>query len=251
MSLFKRKDAEEDENQDTQEEAEEALSLRDLPINDRGMKLEDISNTADPTAPDQDLFEFFNNFNSKMCAADDIFLCGMLLPYKSSLSTKTRNEEENRSFLHMRSESFDETRRSSAKCRIMRSSLSVDCRKLERDSSSSGSSSMAKNSQMTNRVPSEKCELSSRRRPKWYLLMFGSMRSPAEMEMKDIRNRLRRRDPRTTVLFPELEKRGREVAVGKEEGKRAWKLLRALSCKGHANAVVTPSFGSIQHVPSM
>lgn len=232
--------------EDTQEEEgeEEALSLCDLAIDKGGENGEYYSsNEPNHTTPDRDLFEFFNDLNQEMCAADEIFLSGKILPFKSSSVANTRRDEDgNRSsFFDMRSGSLDEGRGSRMKYH-----------KLERASSSMESTQ--KQTQMTNRVRNGKGvgigEMSAGRascRPKWYLLMLGSMRGPpVEMEMRDIRNRQRRRNPPPGPLFQACERREGAVSGGKEaERKTAWKLLQALSCKGHANSVITDPFGYI------
>ncbi|KAJ8617135.1 hypothetical protein MRB53_013321 [Persea americana] len=241
-------DAQESEGGEEEEEEEEALSLCDLAIDKGTTEKEDDSNEANRDNPDQDRFEFFNDLNTEMCSADDIFLSGRILPFKSSSVTHAqRNEDGNLDFLHMRSGSVDETRCSRTRYHT-----------LERASSSKESTK--KQTQIVNRVQNGKRvgigEVSAGRvsyRPRWCLLIFGSMRGPpVEMEMKDIRHRQMRRNPPPGSLFRASERREGAVSGGKEaEGKISWKLLRALSCKGHANSVATDPFRCIPHVRTM
>ncbi|KAG0470713.1 hypothetical protein HPP92_017413 [Vanilla planifolia] len=61
---------------------------------------------------------------------------------------------------------------------------------------------------------------------KWPLLVLGSMRLPAEMEMNDIRNRLKHRAPAAELTAPGW-------------WKSRWGILRVLSCKAAENTVTT------------
>ncbi|KAG9455857.1 hypothetical protein H6P81_000365 [Aristolochia fimbriata] len=199
-------------------ESDEALSLCDLPIKD-GEKEED---PREPS-PDQDMFEFFSDVSTEMCAAEDVFLSGTILP--NSYRAPSKEDEEKKkpnnssckrgSCTHHRSYSLD------ALYQEPRSNSRSNYRKLQRASSAESP-----------KVGSGKCFRlsSSRRQHKWHLLTFGLIKPPAEMEMEDIRNRQRRLN--RSLLFPSLDSAA-SVAGGREEGnKNSWRLLRALSCKG-------------------
>ncbi|KAH0461199.1 hypothetical protein IEQ34_008774 [Dendrobium chrysotoxum] len=62
------------------------------------------------------------------------------------------------------------------------------------------------------------------------LFVLGSVRFPAEMEMKDIRSRQRRHGPPATS-DESAENGGR---------KNRWRILRALSCKAAENSAISP-----------
>lgn len=65
---------------------------------------------------------------------------------------------------------------------------------------------------------------------KWHLLVFGSIRFPAEMEMKDIRNRQRRRGLLAMA----------EDITDNSGRKSRWRILRALSCKAAESSAISP-----------
>ncbi|XP_068653412.1 uncharacterized protein [Aristolochia californica] len=193
-------------------DADEALSLCDLPIKDGG------SEDRREPSPDKDMFEFFSDVSAEMCAAEDVFLRGTIVPNSYRAPSKEEKKNTNHaskrgSSTHQRSYSLDTL------FQEPRSGSHRNYRKLQRASSAESP-----------KVGSGKClRVSSSRRHKWHLLTFGLIRPPAEMEMEDIRNRQRRLNP--SPLFPSGDPGS--VAGGREEGnKNSWRLLRALSCKG-------------------
>ncbi|XP_058068569.1 uncharacterized protein LOC131217649 [Magnolia sinica] len=205
-------------------------------------KCRNITTGKDRSTQNQEFFEFFNDFNSEMCAADDIFFGGKILPYNNPILCKTIEGNQPWPTFHMRSKLLDVSHGPHA----ARHSFSADYQKLERVSGSTTPSTP-----MPKRVSGSKCngdgDFSPQKvsRPKWYFLMFGSVTAPpVKMEMNDIRSRLRRRSPPGSIIAtPECNRR-QTVSVSREpEGKSCWKLLRVLSCQGHANAVITPSLG--------
>ncbi|XP_058113756.1 uncharacterized protein LOC131256748 [Magnolia sinica] len=235
------------------DDREESLSFCDLPIAKDVNGGGNIAREENGRPPNQDFFEFFNELGDEMSAAEDIFLQWKLLP-------NMKNERQNRcnfikkSFFHPRSESSNELHRSRPDVRPERNRFSAEYRKSERPSSSSSNTpTQSLAVQMPRRVPRGRCdsppERKSPARPKWYLLMFGSMKVPAEMEMKDIRTRQRRRNlSSSATLFPSLD-RSRTVSVKTEEdGKRPKKLLRAFSCRDQDAAAVTASLSCMPHV---
>ncbi|KAL5973996.1 hypothetical protein ACLOJK_030656 [Asimina triloba] len=156
----------------------------------------------------QEFFEFFNDFTSEMCAADDVFLCGKLLPSTAPLLRQTRKAEPQLDAIHHL--------KLQAKDRKGSCSVGVDYRKLVSSPRPDSGGKACCGGDGGERVS----------RPKWYFLMFGSVVAPpTKMEMNDIRSRL---------------KRGNS-SDGRKTANAGWKLLRALSCQGHASAVVTPS----------
>ncbi|KAK1316803.1 hypothetical protein QJS10_CPA05g02343 [Acorus calamus] len=165
------------------------------------------------------LFEFDSDSTSEMCAAEDVFLRGRLLPYRPPQTTE--EEQPKPTTHHGKTESFDESNRGSAKGRFLKggsSSSSLEYRKLRRARSE--------------RPPPP----ASAAKPNWYWIVFGSVKLPGEMEMRDIRSRQRRRQPPPP---PPLSLEGRKTASGKSGS--GWRLLKSLSCKGHddiSNAVI-------------
>ncbi|KAG1326417.1 serine/arginine repetitive matrix protein 1-like [Cocos nucifera] len=180
--------------------------------------------------PPTDTFEFFSGDLStaeEMCSADDVFHQGQLLPYKplppqpSPAKTSDAPAPQIAPFDHRRSESLDRINRPRGGAR-----LPGKYRRLRR---------VVSDSDPRTPLPPP----TPRQRPKWYLVVFGPVRVPAAMEMKDIRNRQRRR------RSPSLAEGGR---LGYEGGSRPWKLLQSLSCKGTESAVVSPPPSFVSHV---
>ncbi|KAL5699221.1 hypothetical protein ACHQM5_030156 [Ranunculus cassubicifolius] len=235
-------------------EAEEALSLRDLPIQRNSTN--DKENILQSSSDDQGIFEFYTSITKTehMRPADDIIFGGKLLPYKSPNSfTPTSNktsrfdERQRRNILHRKSESLNSLQRSqsSAKERLARSSHSLNYRKLHRDSSTPKISRSTSRNDGVSAVTTSCFGKTDSSKPKWRVLAFGFMGTPTEMELKDIRNRQSRRSPAT--LFPSFD--GEERDSGrKDEEKGSWKLLRVLSCKGEANGVITEALTCIRQV---
>ncbi|XP_042484979.1 uncharacterized protein LOC122065238 [Macadamia integrifolia] len=253
-------------------DAEESLSFCDLPIYDKSEASTTTTsnwneNDDDPPrmSTDQELFEFFSDLKADMCPADDVIFCGKLISYKEKECHHAEDKNQIldvfdddvddgnqtctfKSFFRQRrrrSESWNSLQRSqtSAKERFMR----TDYQKLRRVSTST------KNPvEPIDRYVSGKClgkgnfsshpTSSAPARPRWPLLMFGMVNVPKEMELKDIRNRQNRLNP--TLLFPESDAAGggsEKVRVRREEEKGSWRLLRALSCRGHGSAAVAVS----------
>ncbi|PIA28662.1 hypothetical protein AQUCO_06800083v1 [Aquilegia coerulea] len=252
------------ENNEIQEDSDtdEALSLCDLPLGGE----QDSTNTYDysskghrTSSSDQELFEFFIDLKTEtknMSSAEDIILSGKLLPYRSpttplskfsnKTSTKCVDDVDYQRFefpskkliRHRKSESLSDLqdqRSQSSKVGFIRKSHSLDYKQLSRDSSS-------KMTRTRSFAPSNDRLLSGK--PRWRLLMFGFMRTPTEMELKDIKNRQNRRIPATMFSKHDGEE---TVSVRREEGKGSWRLLRVLSCKGEVNGVI-PSLSCIPHV---
>ncbi|XP_061361638.1 uncharacterized protein LOC133305431 [Gastrolobium bilobum] len=236
------------ESQEEEGEEEEALSLCDLPLNHNSTSLDDKSFTKILRSQDND--EFFNGFSSSsssdMCPADDIIFCGKLVPFKDKNDNPQKNlvVEQTKSLTHRRrSESLSSVTRSNSvsTCTgsrhvIMRNSRSLDYSRL-RDSSTAPE--IDRNSSSRSVAASEVVAKKAMK-PRWYSLMFGTMKLPPEMELNDIKNRQVRRNPSTT-MFPATDS-GKKLAVNRSSGKVSWRILKALSCKDHSSVAVTTSF---------
>ena len=224
-------------------EEEEALSLCDLPISAAGKDFSPGGRRSSSEPPE--LFEFFSDLSYEMSPADEIIFCGKLMPFKEAQIREIRgNKQENvhkQAAFRRRSESLSElqtSRSNSTKGHLVRNSRSLDYRKLYRSSSSKTDiSEMDRNS--SGKI-SGRSDISFRKvlKSRWYLLMFGQVKFPPEMELRDIKSRQVRRNPAT--LFPSLDA-GANSPVKRSSGKCSWGLLRALSCKD-ASVVVTASF---------
>lgn len=225
------------ERDDDQEdsEAEEALSLCDLVLGD------DHKNTSDIKEANIQIsskFEFYTHLNTQtMRAAEDIMFHGKLLPYRPPPLLPASGNH------HRKSDSLSQLQ-APPKVRF-----TDDYTKLRRDASARmvRAKSMP---QPNNRGYADKCfgkcdNSIKTAKPKWRLLMFGSLRTPTEMELKDIRNRQNRRIP--TTWFPSGEEQ-KMSPDKRDEQKGSWRLLRALSCKGETNGVITEALGCIRQV---
>lgn len=244
-----------------QEEEEEALSLCDFPLNDNKKETANTSSqqTRRSSSEPPEFFEFFSDLSSEMCSADDIFFCGKLIPFKGQYLSppiqthKTHiNEDKKHISFRRRSESLSGlhtsvTRSNSAKNKgLMRNSRSLDYRKLERHSSSqkaSPASDIDRNSSAKSVGKGDVIVKKAPTKPRWYLLMFGVVKPPTEMELRDIKNRQVRRNPSMTMFPPVVETNGKKSLVNRSSiSKGSCRLLRVLSCKDPATVAVTTSF---------
>ncbi|KAJ0089589.1 hypothetical protein Patl1_14270 [Pistacia atlantica] len=179
---------------DSQEEEEEALSLCDFPLDENnGNNFQETttrshsnSNTTRRTSSssstepgDPEFFEFLSNLSSEMRAAEDIIFCGKLIPHQQQQQQQFSSKEHRHGDFRRRSESLSELQSSRSKSKILRSSRSLDYQKLYRVSSSK-TSSVGK-SDNVNKIRAVK--------PWWYLLMFGMVKFPPEMDLRDIKSR--------------------------------------------------------------
>lgn len=242
------------------EEAEEALSLCDLPLDNEAQEFDDLSTKfLKARCSSSEFFEFFSDHSSDsfMCSAEDIIVCGKLIPFKENTPSpqapkakpKHDHQKEQTAF-RRRSESLSGietpvTRSSSSKNKIMMTnSRSLDYRKLHRQSSMvSPVPEMERNSSVRS-VGSSKSDKKSTSsgKPKWSFLLFGIVKFPAEMDLSDIKSRQERKNP-STILFPDTSSgKCSSVSRSNSGNKGSWKLLRALGCQDHASVSVTASF---------
>jgi hypothetical protein len=79
-------------------------------------------------------------------------------------------------------------------------------------------------------------------KPRWYLLMFGVVKPPTEMDLSDIKSRQVRRNSSMT-MFPPVDTDGKKAPVSQSSiSKGSCRLLRVLSCKDPASVAVATSF---------
>ncbi|KAL1086137.1 hypothetical protein V6Z11_D08G096900 [Gossypium hirsutum] len=242
------------QNQAEQED-EEALSLCNFPLDviktnpenyhlGKVSALQGLSRRSSSDAGPE-LFEFLSDLSSDMCPADDIIFCGKLIPLnEQSIPFQTRKDcsfEEGREnhVLRKRSESLSElrsdsiTRTGSTKeyTKLLRNSRSLDYKKLRRyDMDRNPSTRSGGKSE----VPTKKLI-----KRKWYVFMFGMVKFPPEMELKDIKIRQCRRNP--SIMFPTAEDGGKKHSGNRSSGKGSWSLLKALSCRDHRSVAVAAS----------
>ncbi|XVE98760.1 hypothetical protein REPUB_Repub03eG0136600 [Reevesia pubescens] len=244
---------------DQVEEVQETLSLSNFPLdldsnsnpeNDQMEKMSGQSrNSSSEAAPE--FFEFLSDLSSDMCPADDIIFCGKLIPLKQQpVSFQTQKDHfpfEEKKKIHVlrkRSESLSElrscsiARSNSTKANtLLRNSRSLDYQKLHH--------------YYMERNPSTrsvgKTEVSPKKavKPRWYVFMFGMIKVPTEMDLKDIKSRQFRRNQ--TVMFSTEEEGAKKFGGNRSSGKgSSWSLLKALSCRDHTSIAVTTSFWTPQ-----
>ncbi|XP_027368765.1 uncharacterized protein LOC113874750 [Abrus precatorius] len=230
-----------------EDDEEEALSLCDLPLN-RNSRTPSLDDTSFKKILRPDGSEIFNGFSSSsssdMCPADDIIFCGKLVPFKVEQPLKNLIVEESKSSTRRRrSESLSSVTRSnsvstctSSRRVMMRNSKSLDYSRLREPSAPE----VDRNSSSRSVGASSEAAAKKAMKPRWYSLMFGTMKVPPEMELSDMKNRQVRRNPSTT-LFPGTDSGGKMV-VNRSSGKVSWRILKALSCKDHSSVAVTTSF---------
>ncbi|KAL2232818.1 uncharacterized protein LOC105155893 [Sesamum indicum] len=246
-----------------QEEEEEALSLCDFPLNNSDEQLQDSSKDQDlqdssSHSQPSDFFEFFKVVHSDdMSHAEDIISCGRLI-----VSYKQQQPRFDHRFLitspeHLMSssrrycESLPELNparsngRSSSTRLISRSSRSLDSQKLRWNSSLVIKKSNCQDIHRSFSKGSMKFDgFKGSPKPRWCPLMFGPVKFPPEMDLRDIKSRQVRRSPGS--MFPAVEG-GDRTPVSR---RTSWggDLLRVLSCKKHASVSVTASIGLVSQV---
>ncbi|MFQ6625407.1 hypothetical protein Gotur_005084 [Gossypium turneri] len=221
------------------EEDEEALSLCDLPLeyldtknsptNDHLPNLKHTRTQKSSSEYDPEFFEFFSDKNgSHMCPADDLIFGGKLVPLKQQQQQYFPSQTQSHVLLRKRSESLSELRTQN-RAVLLRNSRSLDYQKPK-----------LHRSDMAER--NSKPEVSSPKKvvkPRWYVFMFGSVKFPPEMELKDIKSRQFRRNP--AIMFPDDGKKMGDNRSS-DKGSSSWCLLKALSCRDYTSVAVTSSF---------
>lgn len=155
---------------------------------------------------DGDLFEFCcTAAMPDMCAADDVITGGKLLPLW--IPPPPPQPQKAQAPDHRRSNSLGDPPHG---CWGGKSTSGGEYRKLRR---------------VPDPEHKETAPDHPRPRPRWYVLVFGSVRVPAAMELKEMRVRQRRRSA--------------PPVAAKDSGERGpWRLLRSLSCKGMETTII-------------
>lgn len=251
--------------EEEEEEEEEALSLCDLPLNENSIDDKSYRRINRPSSL-PDASELFNGFSSSsssdMCPADDIIFCGRLVPFfkdreedhdhdniqpLKNLNAEVNNKNKPPPTRRRRSESVSCVTRSNSvstyggsRRLIMRNSRSLNYSRLRESSSSSSSAPEVDRNSSSRSVASSEAAAKKPVKPRWYSILFGTMKVPPEMELSDMKNRQVRRNS-STSMFPGTDS-CRKVAVNRSSGKVSWGILKALSCKDHNSVAVTTSF---------
>ncbi|KAJ6362223.1 hypothetical protein OIU78_002600 [Salix suchowensis] len=250
----------EEEEEEEEEEDEEALSLCDFPLQGRNKESTNIAtqNSARPSSEPAEFFEFFSDLGSdQMSSAEDIIFHGKLVPFIDPYFTpqnQTKEDKQRISF-RRRCESLSELQSSVSRSNstkngiaLMRNSRSLDYRNLERFSSSKRFSPELdiERSSSLKSIHAKGEVKRTTSKPRWYLLMFGVVRPPTEMDLSDIKSRQVRRNSSMT-MFPHVDTDGKKAPVSQSSiSKGSCKLLRVLSCKDPASVAVATSFLSPQ-----
>ncbi|KAF2309428.1 hypothetical protein GH714_002314 [Hevea brasiliensis] len=178
-----------------------------------------------------EFFEFFSDLSSEMCSAEDIIFCGKLVPLNKELSPPIQTvkshlqQDKQRNSFCRRSESLSGLHSSVSRSNsinttksMMRNSRSLDYRKLESFSTSRTSRESDNNIHRNSSVKSiGKVDemVKKTAKPRWYVLMFGVVKPPREMELKDIKSRQIRRNSSTMMFPPPLSDTVKKPPIGK------------------------------------
>ncbi|XP_024978971.1 uncharacterized protein LOC112516181 [Cynara cardunculus var. scolymus] len=234
-----------DDHDEQELEALDTLSLADFPLTDDGDS--GFQNHLPPNTPSEDFFEFFNgglghySEEHRMSHAEDIIFAGKLIPINDQppppppprMQNQTRKQKQ----IHRRrSESMRElksTTNNPTATRLVRNSHSLDYKKLNRNSRYNYCEPTA---EIHRNSLGNKFSSSSSR---WSDLMFGPVKVPTEMDLRDIRNRQIIQNT-TKSLFPIVEG-GDGFAVSRigDHRKTSWGVLGILSCKSSGSVAVT------------
>ncbi|XP_010525729.1 PREDICTED: uncharacterized protein LOC104803497 [Tarenaya hassleriana] len=258
----------EDEEQETsrhqtqvveEEEEEEALSLRDLPLKADQTSATSASDNQDPP---EEFFEFLSSATCDVSPAENIIFRGKLIPLNDQNTLCPDNVRTNTSpRVRIRSESLPALQghrmnRSTSSPRVTRNSRSLDYRKLtcvssigkfsppeqDRKFPVKGSSpEIPKSSEAPLKI-SETAPFSGKSvRPRWYMIMFGMVKFPPEIELRDIKIRQTRRNI-TPVIFPSPCDRRSGKFPSSSSPSSSWRFLKALSCKEPTSVAATAPF---------
>ncbi|XP_021723687.1 uncharacterized protein LOC110691059 [Chenopodium quinoa] len=229
------------------------LSLRDLPITAIDSSSPHLqhntttaatinhsrhSSTSDPTS--DFFFEFLINNDDDLITStgDDVIFHGRLLPYtppprpRRSLSLSSAAARLTRP--HQLNESSSSSLSPPKALPSIRPSRSLNYRKLRRNRSNTKPKNETMNRTSCNGNTRFNSDKSPAKLPWYWALVFGLPKIPAEMELKDIKNRQFRRNstpppPPSSSFF----------SGDRSCSSASWKLLNVLSCKSHVTVDVS------------
>lgn len=214
--------------QEEDEETEDTLSLSDFPLNSNQESEKHTQLYRRSSSEPSDFFEFFTSHQTHLMShAEDIILCGKLIPFQNIV-----NQNTDFGYSPTYSESLPDLNNPIPSSTRTRSTRSLDSETVKR---------RHRNVRVVKRDVSEFHEKFGKNnsnkfdhhvkasKPRWYVLVFGQVKFPAEMELKDIKSRQVRR------------------CVGGGGGCPAQRIggwgqdwLRVLSCKRDDNVSVVP-----------
>lgn len=231
-------------------EAEETLSLCDLPIHNDSFKWEeDFSGKFEQSYSldeDNNMFEFFSeDFTaSTYPSRKELIFCGKLFPYKAELPAP----EKTQNFKIDKKQSRSSTR---TKKRLRFHWKYFSLNKLvkhyspysvkESNNKSSESEALPNSKNNTKKCAAFSVEnkvslLASPTKSRWHLFMFGIGKLPTEMELKNIKLRQSKRFP--SPMFSSSFDSSSATTTQRRSEKGLWRLLRALGYRSqHINAV--------------
>lgn len=245
------------------EEDEETLSLRDLPIygeipqskTDNGGLLscnysKGDHHTSSSLDGQTDHFEFYNDEWSSPTSspADNILFCGKLIvnkgykqsavpenPQKLMETTKQRTQENNSvlqwNFNSRTSKPHDER----GKCTNKENGSGL----IYAPSSNSVSMSYGINNHKNDTLAHRITILKPPTRSRWLVILFKSTRIPTDTEKKETRQRQNKK-----IISQQSQHVSGKITSSKSRGIRWWKLIRVLGCNNlhRADAVIKSSY---------
>ncbi|KAI3715157.1 hypothetical protein L6452_22127 [Arctium lappa] len=231
------------DDHDQELESLDTLSLTDFPLTDDGDS--SFQDHHPRNTPSEDLFEFFDggfghySEEHRMSHAEDIIFAGKLIPINDIQPQheipRTQNQTRKQKQIHRRrrSESMRElksTTNNPTVSRLVRNSHSLDYKKLNRNSKFNyePTAEIHRNF-LGNKTTSSR----------WSDLMFGSVKVPTEMDLRDIRSRQIIQNT-SKSLFPSVDG-GDGYSVNRigDHRKTSWGVLGILSCKSSGSVAVT------------
>ncbi|KAF8021885.1 hypothetical protein BT93_G2123 [Corymbia citriodora subsp. variegata] len=243
-------------------EAEETLSLCDLPLHSYGAAhLDDFNSTENQTSSsssssddddgEEDLFEFTNqNFALPTQPASNIIFCGKLISCEEPSPQVYEVPREGQASKHNKPSS------PSSRLRTISEGLKGQQRTVH--TVQSPSSPKTRGSKV---MPLEKYGYATRKmssgykatvmayptpKSNSYLLMYGLSKFPKEMELRESRKKHKTSPSR--LHQPSNGRAIAQVRDGNQDQKGLWGVMRAISCKSyHPNSMVKTSIVSASH----
>uniref|UniRef100_A0A6N2M4X9 Uncharacterized protein n=1 Tax=Salix viminalis TaxID=40686 RepID=A0A6N2M4X9_SALVM len=248
-------DREHEHEEEEEEEEDETLSLCDFPLEGRNIESPNmaIHSSGRSSSEPAEFFEFLSDLSSEIRSAEDIIFRGKLVVEEPYFTPQNHYKEDKpRISFRRRCESLSELQSSVSRSNsiknnigLMRNSRSLDYRKLERFSSSKKGSSELDSERSSSSLKSTHGKSDVKKtgsKPRWYLLMFGVVKPPTEMNLSDIKNRQARRNYPMS-MFPPVDTDGKKAPANQScISKGSCRLLRVLSCKDPTSVAVATSF---------
>ncbi|KAL0303141.1 UNVERIFIED_CONTAM: hypothetical protein Sradi_6182200 [Sesamum radiatum] len=260
--------------QSAADEADETLSLCDLPLySDQSEWEGDLSSesqgSSSISSSEDDYFEFISQELSPSSTGyppEHIVFCGKLIPYKqpvdSSVRDSTKSVEGKKQTDVKKKRGWSIFRwkfslsRSSKRQVQSKSGKKSTTLMHKRDDRGSASLQESPKQMYNSKKHGKGCDFpvhkmpilasSSSGKARWYLFLFGISRFSTEVELRDIKSRLsRRQSPPPPPPPPALrfQDHNEKVSGGRNGSSGLWGLIKVLSCGGnhHPNTMVVSS----------